>query len=65
MNTDVLDHLTIRDLIRNWVVWRDWLDWKRFPTAPQDDGRTIATPGAGLSSIAQRGHRASIHKPIL
>ena len=33
-----LDRLTIRDLIENWVVWRDAGDWERFRTVWHDDG---------------------------
>ena len=37
------DRLTIRDLIDNWVVWRDAGDWQRFRTVWHDDGRMMAT----------------------
>jgi hypothetical protein len=43
MDSDVLDRLAIRELIENWVVWRDALDWKRFRTLWHDDGRMMAT----------------------
>jgi hypothetical protein len=43
MDTETLDRLAIRDLIENWVVWRDALDWKRFRTVWHDDGRMMAT----------------------
>jgi hypothetical protein len=43
MNDDVLDRLTIRDLIENWAVWRDALQWERFRTVWHDDGRMMAT----------------------
>jgi hypothetical protein len=43
MDSDVVDRLAIRDLIENWVVWRDALDWKRFRTLWHDDGRMMAT----------------------
>ncbi len=26
------DRLAIRDLVENWVVWRDAGDWERFAT---------------------------------
>jgi hypothetical protein len=35
--------LAIRELIENWVVWRDAGDWKRFRTVWHDDGRMMAT----------------------
>ena len=38
-----LDRLAIRDLLENWVVWRDAGDWERFATVWHDDGRMVAT----------------------
>jgi hypothetical protein len=35
--------LAIRDLLENWVVWRDAGDWERFRTVWHDDGRMMAT----------------------
>ncbi|UYO44043.1 nuclear transport factor 2 family protein [Rhodopseudomonas palustris] len=37
------DRLVIRELIENWVVWRDAGDWERFRTVWFDDGRMMAT----------------------
>jgi len=37
------DHLTIRDLIENWAIWRDGGDWARFRTVWHDDGVMMAT----------------------
>src|SRR5512135_3658907 len=33
----------IRDVIENWVVWRDSGDWERFRTVWHDDGYMMAT----------------------
>lgn len=38
-----MDKLAIRELLENWVVWRDAGDWERFATVWHDDGRMIAT----------------------
>jgi hypothetical protein len=38
-----MDRLAIRELLQNWVVWRDAGDWERFATVWHDDGRMIAT----------------------
>jgi len=43
MNEDVLDRLTIRELVENWAVWRDARQWERFRTVWHDDGRMMAT----------------------
>jgi SnoaL-like domain len=39
----MFDRLEIRELLENWVVWRDAGDWERFATVWHDDGRMIAT----------------------
>jgi hypothetical protein len=43
MTQDTLDKLTIRELLDNWVVWRDAGHWDRFRTVWHDDGRMMAT----------------------
>jgi hypothetical protein len=43
MTDDLLDRLAIRDLIENWVVWRDAGDWQRFRSVWHDDGWMMAT----------------------
>ena len=37
------DRDEIRELVENWVVWRDAGDWERFRTLWFDDGRMMAT----------------------
>src|SRR5437763_960944 len=37
------DKLAIRELVENWVIWRDAGDWDRFRTVWHDDGRMMAT----------------------
>jgi hypothetical protein len=37
------DRLAIRELVENWVVWRDAGDWDRFATVWHDDGWMTAT----------------------
>jgi SnoaL-like domain len=37
------DRQAIRELIENWVLWRDAGDWARFRTVWHDDGRMMAT----------------------
>ena len=43
MDNSVEVRLAIRELLENWVVWRDAGDWKRFRTVWHDDGRMMAT----------------------
>jgi len=35
--------LAIREVVENWVLWRDAGDWERFRTVWHDDGRMMAT----------------------
>jgi hypothetical protein len=37
------DRRQIRDLLENWVVWRDAGDWERFRQVWHPDGRMVAT----------------------
>jgi len=43
MNAADTDKLTIRELVENWVVWRDARLWDRFRTVWHSDGRMMAT----------------------
>jgi SnoaL-like domain len=43
MTPQVLDRLAIREVVENWVVWRDAGDWQRFRTVWHSDGRMMAT----------------------
>jgi hypothetical protein len=40
---EILDRLAIRDLIENWVLWRDAGRWDDFRTLWHDDGVMMAT----------------------
>jgi hypothetical protein len=43
MDDTARDRRAIRELIENWVLWRDAGDWERFRTVWHDDGRMMAT----------------------
>ena len=43
MDQALNDRLTIRQLVENWVVWRDAGDWERFASVWHDDGVMMAT----------------------
>jgi hypothetical protein len=43
MDSQLLDKLAIRELLQNWVVWRDAGDWERFASVWHDDGVMMAT----------------------
>ncbi|SHJ30250.1 SnoaL-like domain-containing protein [Roseomonas rosea] len=40
---EVADRRRIRELLQNWVVWRDAGHWERFRTVWHPDGRMMAT----------------------
>ena len=43
MNQETAERLAIRELVENWVLWRDAADWERFRTVWHQDGRMMAT----------------------
>jgi hypothetical protein len=43
VNEELRDELKIRQMIENWVIWRDSGAWERFRTIWHDDGRMMAT----------------------
>jgi len=53
------DQLAIREVIENWVVWRDAGDWERFRTVWHDDGYMMATwfqgPAAEFIRVSREG----------
>jgi hypothetical protein len=53
------DRQAIRDLIENWVVWRDSGDWERFRTVWHEEGRMMATwfqgPAADFIAVSKEG----------
>ena len=59
MDRDTMDRRAIRELIENWVVWRDAGDWERFATVWHDDGAMMATwfqgPAAEFIRVTKEG----------
>jgi hypothetical protein len=53
------DKRLIRELIENWVLWRDAGDWERFRTVWHPDGRMMATwfqgPATDFIRVSQEG----------
>ena len=43
MGSEALERQAIRELVENWVLWRDAGDWERFRTVWHPDGRMMAT----------------------
>ena len=61
----VLDRVAIRELIENWVVWRDAGDWEQFRTVWFEDGRMMATWTQGTAdefiAMSQAGWAAGVN----
>ena len=53
------DQLAIREIIENWVIWRDSGDWERFRHVWHDDGYMMATwfqgPAAEFIRVSREG----------
>ena len=43
MTEETIEKLAIRELVENWVLWRDAGNWDQFRTVWHDDGRMMAT----------------------
>ena len=59
MDTATAERLAIRELIENWVMWRDAGDWDRFATVWHDDGWMTATwfqgPARDFIAVSREG----------
>lgn len=49
MDTALIERMRIREVIENWVLWRDAGDWERFRTVWHPEGRMMATWIQGLA----------------
>jgi hypothetical protein len=58
------DRLTIREMIDNWVVWRDSGDWERFRSLWHDGGEMHATWMQGNVDAFLRASRAGWDKGV-
>jgi SnoaL-like domain len=43
METALIEHMRIREVVENWVLWRDSGDWERFRTVWHPEARMMAT----------------------
>ena len=59
MPRDTADRLAIREIVENWVIWRDARMWDRFRTLWHKDGRMWATwwqgPYEDFIKVSQEG----------
>ena len=65
METTINDSYTIRQLVENWVVWRDAGDWERFATVWHADGWMTATwfqgPAAKFIDVSRIGFEKGVN----
>jgi SnoaL-like domain len=58
------DAAAIRELVENWVLWRDAGDWERFATVWHDDGVMMATwfqgPAADFIRVSREGFERGV-----
>jgi hypothetical protein len=58
------DRALIRDLVENWVVWRDAGDWERFATVWHEEGFMMATWFQGPASEFIRVSREGFERGV-
>ncbi len=64
MDSQASDRQAIRELVENWVVWRDAGDWERFRTVWHPDGRMMATWFQGPAEEFIEVSRAGFDKGV-
>ncbi len=59
------DKLAIREVVENWVVWRDAGDWERFATVWHSDGYMTATwfqgPAEKFIEVSREGFNKGVN----
>ena len=64
MPRDTADRLAIRDIVENWVLWRDARQWERFRTLWHQDGQMWATWFQGsyeeFIRVSQEGYERGV-----
>jgi hypothetical protein len=65
VNEQIVDKLLIREVVENWVVFRDSADWERFATVWHPDGWMTATWFQGSAKefieVSRRGFEAGVN----
>lgn len=60
-----MDRLAIREVVENWVLWRDSADWERFATVWHPDGWMTATwfqgPAHDFIEESRKGFDKGVH----
>jgi hypothetical protein len=65
MNEQTADKLEIREVVENWVVFRDSADWERFATVWHSDGWMTATwfqgPAEEFIKVSRKGFEDGVN----
>ncbi|WP_285626271.1 nuclear transport factor 2 family protein [Actinoallomurus iriomotensis] len=61
---DLLDRLSVREVVENWAVWRDAADWERFATVWAPHGRMMATWFQGSAEEFIEASRAGFDRGV-
>lgn len=65
MDEGILDKLAIREVVENWVVFRDSADWERFATVWHADAWMTATwfqgPARDFIEVSRKGFEAGVN----
>ena len=64
MNSEASERQAIREVVENWVVWRDAGDWERFRTVWHPGGRMMATWFQGSAEEFIAVSRAGFDKGV-
>ena len=64
MGPEMRERLAIREVVENWVVWRDAGDWERFRSVWHKDGRMMATWFQGSADEFIAVSRAGFEKGV-
>ena len=65
MGEDAADRQRIRELVENWVLWRDAGDWERFRSVWHEDGWMMATwfqgPAERFIEVSRAGFERGVN----
>lgn len=64
MNEPAADKVAIREVIENWLIWRDSGDWERFRNVWHEDGRMMATWFQGTAEEFIRVSREGMDRGV-
>ena len=64
----LIERMHIREVIENWVLWRDSGDWERFRTVWHPEGRMMATwfqgPAERFIEVSREGWNKDVRSAL-